>query len=302
MKMEFGCTTQEPPKVSIGMPVYNGEKYIRDALESLLQQTYTNYELVVSDNASSDRTGEICQEYAGKDERISYFRQERNIGAAANFQFVLDHARANLFMWAAYDDEWKKNYLMDAVILLDDDAIDFSFSTFELVSIRLNISKRFDNEIFRFVESTNRKHRVMQFLALHHDSHKCNIVYSLFRVEFLRAALKVQGIENDGALGAVILSLGRGIMLNDALFRKRYPMLWPGSLSFFFAWFPKRHSTVFELAKEVALKRLCQLFPEYINEIKAVFDRYHPYSHDKLFRICPIDNEFDSQERNNVDK
>jgi glycosyltransferase involved in cell wall biosynthesis len=94
------------PKVSIGMPVYNGEKFIRSALDSLLAQTFTDFELIISDNASTDLTESICREYANKDRRIQYIRQAMNIGPVANFQFVLDAAVGDYFMWAAADDQW----------------------------------------------------------------------------------------------------------------------------------------------------------------------------------------------------
>lgn len=276
--------------VSVGMPVYNGEKYIRDALNTLLQQTFADFELIISDNASSDQTEAICREYAQRDARIIYFQQKENLGAAANFQFVLDRAQADLFMWAAYDDEWAKDYLMDATALLGDRNMDFVFPTFSVRSIKLNIGKKFDEEIFGFIESTDRRQRVLQFLALHHNSHKCNIVYSLFRTDFLRAALKIQDIGNDGALGAVILGIGRGKILSGALFRKRYPRLWPGALSMLFAWFYKNRSKEFESAKAAALNRLDTLFPEYLDEIKTIFDHYLPYTHEKCYRICSIDD------------
>ena len=290
------------PIVSIGMPVYNGEKYIYDALNSLQAQTFTDFELIISDNASTDRTRQICQEYALRDKRIIYLRQNDNIGAAANFQFVLDSARSSTFMWAAYDDKWTKNYLMDAMALLGEENIDFVFPTFSVRSIKLNIEKKFDGEIFGFIESTDRKRRVLQFLALHHDSHKCNIVYSLFRTKFIRSALKIQDIGNDGTLGAAILGLGRGKMLSGALFSKRYPRLWPGALSIIFTWLYRDQSKKFELAKEVALNRLSALFPEYIDEIKTIFERYHPYTHEKCYRICSIDNRLGGQGKNNGSK
>lgn len=279
--MEFGDASHGPLKVSIGMPVYNGEKYIREALDSLLAQTFTDFELIISDNASSDRTESICREYAERDARIIYFRQEKNIGAADNFQFVLDHAQSDLFMWAAHDDEWAENYLKDATDLLADKDIDFVFPTFSVRSIYLNFGKKFNENIFKFIESSDRKLRVLNFLALHHDSHKCNIVYSLFRTEFLRPVLKIQDIKNDGALGAVIVGTGCGKVLNGALFSKRYPMLWPGALSMPFAWLYKNSSKEFDLAKESGLKRLYALFPESFDKIKAIFYRYQAYTHEK---------------------
>lgn len=92
------------PAVSIGMPVYNGGSCIRAALESLIAQTFTDFELIISDNASTDDTEPICREYAARDARICYIRHEKNRGASANFRFVLDQARGEFFMWAACDD------------------------------------------------------------------------------------------------------------------------------------------------------------------------------------------------------
>jgi len=93
------------PTVSIGMPVYNGEKHLPSALNSLLAQTFADFELIISDNASTDGTQSICREYAGRDRRIRYFRQGENRGGNANFQFVLDQARGAYFMWASHDDK-----------------------------------------------------------------------------------------------------------------------------------------------------------------------------------------------------
>jgi glycosyltransferase involved in cell wall biosynthesis len=94
------------PKVSIGMPVYNGEKFIHDALNSILAQTFTDFELIISDNGSTDSTEAICRVYAEKDDRIRYVRQVENKGGLFNFKFVLDEAVGDYFMWAAHDDVW----------------------------------------------------------------------------------------------------------------------------------------------------------------------------------------------------
>lgn len=99
------------PKVSIGMPVYNGENFIREALDSLLAQTFTVFELIISDNASTDSTSLICREYANKDKRIKYIRQTENRGAQFNFWFVCQKACGDYFMWAAADDTWDKDFI-----------------------------------------------------------------------------------------------------------------------------------------------------------------------------------------------
>lgn len=97
--------------ITIGMPVFNGEKYIREALDSLLAQTFTDFELIISDNASVDDTQAICEEYARRDHRIRYVRQTENQGALANFQFVLNQAQGEFFMWAAADDRWDADWI-----------------------------------------------------------------------------------------------------------------------------------------------------------------------------------------------
>ena len=103
--------TERVATVSIGMPVYNGAKYIREALDSLLMQTFCDFELVISDNASTDDTQAICEMYARKDPRIRYWRAANNRGASLNFQFVLDQAKGEFFMWAAADDRWDGDWV-----------------------------------------------------------------------------------------------------------------------------------------------------------------------------------------------
>ncbi|EUJ10040.1 glycosyl transferase [Methylophilaceae bacterium 11] len=99
------------PLVSIGMFVYNGESCIRDSIESILSQSYKDFEFIISDNASTDDTQNICKEYAKKDSRIRYIRQSKNIGATANCLFVLDEAIGEYFIWAAHDDIKSENFL-----------------------------------------------------------------------------------------------------------------------------------------------------------------------------------------------
>jgi glycosyltransferase involved in cell wall biosynthesis len=98
-------------KLSIGMPVYNGELFIERAIESILAQTFTDFELIISDNASTDSTHEICQSFSKKDNRIRIFKQEKNIGVHRNFYFLLSQARGEYFVWAAVDDYLDKDFM-----------------------------------------------------------------------------------------------------------------------------------------------------------------------------------------------
>lgn len=99
------------PSVSIGLAVYNGADDIEEALAGILQQTYTNFTLIVSDNASTDGTWPILERYAAKEPRIRLHRQPANIGLKGNFRFVLDQAESPYFMWHADDDRLAPNYL-----------------------------------------------------------------------------------------------------------------------------------------------------------------------------------------------
>src|SRR5215469_6919606 len=107
------------PKVSIGMPVYNGANYLRSSVPSLLAQDYEDFELLISDNASTDETESICRELAESDGRIRYFRNERNVGAAQNYNKVFRLASGTFFKWAAHDDECHPTMLRRCVEVLE---------------------------------------------------------------------------------------------------------------------------------------------------------------------------------------
>ncbi len=100
------------PLVSVGIPVYNGEKTIDKILNSILRQSYKNIEIIISDNNSSDRTYEICNLYMKKDQRIKLYKQNINIGVAKNFNFVFKKSTGKYFMWAAVDDIFDNNFIL----------------------------------------------------------------------------------------------------------------------------------------------------------------------------------------------
>jgi len=99
------------PRLSIGLPIYNGENFAEAAIQSLLGQSYTDFELIIADNGSTDRTEGICRKYADQDRRIRYFRHEKNMGAAFNFNFTFNRASADYFKWASHDDILAPRYL-----------------------------------------------------------------------------------------------------------------------------------------------------------------------------------------------
>ena len=106
-------------KVSIGVPVYNGEAFLDATLESLLSQTFTDFELIISDNASTDRTGEIARRFAARDARVAYHRNPENLGLAANYNGLVHMASGDLFKWATADDVCRPTFLERCVAALE---------------------------------------------------------------------------------------------------------------------------------------------------------------------------------------
>ncbi len=109
-----------PPRLSIGLAVYNGENYLAESLDALLGQSYEDFELIISDNASTDGTDAICRRYEKLDSRIRYIRQPRNIGLAPNHNFVVEQASGELFKWASHDDLYARDLLQRCVEALDE--------------------------------------------------------------------------------------------------------------------------------------------------------------------------------------
>ena len=107
------------PRITVGLPVYNGARFLRETIESILSQTYVDFELVISDNASTDGTQEIGRAYAEKDQRIRYVRNKTNLGASKNFNSVFDLSSGEYFKWAAHDDVCAPNFLLRCVEILD---------------------------------------------------------------------------------------------------------------------------------------------------------------------------------------
>ena len=109
----------QAPRVSVGMPVYNGEEFLGSALESILEQTFTDLELVISDNASTDSTEAMCRKYASADPRVKYWRNTENVGATENYNAVFRYARGAYFKWASSNDLCHPAFIEESVAVLE---------------------------------------------------------------------------------------------------------------------------------------------------------------------------------------
>lgn len=123
------------PTVSICLPVYNGQKYLKDAIDSILAQSYRDFELIISDNCSTDKTQDICREFASRDKRVRYFRQTENIGIFPNVEYLIGKAEGIYFMLIGDDDIYDKNFISLLIPLFDkDDNIGIVYSDYGFIS------------------------------------------------------------------------------------------------------------------------------------------------------------------------
>lgn len=173
--------TKNITTVSIGMPVYNGAQFIREALDSLLAQTFTDFELIISDNASTDETEAVCREYAGKDSRIRYIRQMENLGMSANFKYVAQEAVGQYFMWAAADDKWSPKWI-ETLLPISTKYQCLSYGNLMLFDEK---GKQQRWRFGRFKFSGNKFLRRMQFALEPFLLGKVNPIYGLIPRQFL---------------------------------------------------------------------------------------------------------------------
>src|SRR5262245_32388866 len=218
-KMSAMGVLSRGPVVGIGMPVYNGERFLAKAVESVLCQTLADFELVISDNASTDRTQEICREYAAADPRVRYFRNEVNLGAIPNFNRVFELARGTYFKWAAHDDVLVPAFLERCVAALDS-APDAALcqSAIEYIDERgdaLGVHAH-------HVAGSESADAATRFAALVLRPHDCYAQMGVLRRELVARAMPMGGYHGaDRALLARIALAGRFIAVPDALIQVR---------------------------------------------------------------------------------
>lgn len=209
--------TQKDPLVSIGIPVFNGEKYLVVAIESVLNQAFQDFELVISDNASTDKTQEICESFAAYDARIRYFRQPINRGAGFNYNFVFYQARGRYFRWLAHDDFIAPDCLSVCVKALDADPSRVLAYTHHIDIDEYGIP-------IRMVSRTKgQDERVsMRFWDLMEGLYTCEEVFGIVRSSVLcKTALIKNYSDSDRTLLGELSLYGKFIEVREPLFYHR---------------------------------------------------------------------------------
>jgi len=209
-----------PPRLSIGLPVYNGEKYLAESLEALLGQSYEDFELIISDNASTDGTAGICRRYEKQDSRIRYIRQQRNIGLIPNHQFVTREARGELFKMAAHDDLYGRDLLKLCIDALDEhpDVVCAHSWTVIIDSSATPV------RLLRYPEATASPRAPERFRSTLFDG-KGDYTYAVIRTNVLRTVPLQDSYHNSDRTWTTELALhGRFHQVPDYLyFRRDHP-------------------------------------------------------------------------------
>jgi glycosyltransferase involved in cell wall biosynthesis len=218
------------PLVSIGMPVYNGENFIVESLDSLLAQTCTDFELIVCDNASTDHTAAIVQSYAERDSRIRYHRNETNVGASANYNLSFELARGKYFKWAAHDDICAPTYLERCVEALErDSGVVLAYTQAKAIDGQGNLVKVYPGK--HHFNSPSARVRFYEFVV---DPHPIVAVFGVMRREVLgRTRLIGKYSGSDRPLLSEMSLLGKFFEVPEHLFFYRFheAQSWGGNKS-----------------------------------------------------------------------
>jgi len=226
---------QNFPKISIGIPVYNGEHFLDEKIKSILDQTFSDYEIIISDNASTDKTSIICNKFAKNEPKIRYIRQEKNIGIWENFNFVLKEAKGDYFLWSSVDDIMLPTYLEKTLdIISSNKNISCCFTKIKLygesdnlkndlkVSLIERIKKKFTQLIFNdelgaySAKGSYEKRIDVYFKNLSHNQ----IFYGMYRTEQIkRSFVKKSFLWYDAATILNILKYGELYVVDEVLLR-----------------------------------------------------------------------------------
>lgn len=163
------------PKVDILLATYNGEKYIKEQVESILNQTYENIQIIISDDCSTDNTRQVLKEYENN-EKIKIFYQEKNLGYVKNFEFLLKQVKSNLYMLSDQDDVWKKEKVEKSVEKIESEKLDLVFGDLEVVDENLNTLYKSYNRYMHLIHKIKKYQKDYRLQYLYNCMTGCTII------------------------------------------------------------------------------------------------------------------------------
>jgi glycosyltransferase involved in cell wall biosynthesis len=205
------------PLVSICLPVYNGETYAPQAIRSILNQTFEHFELIISDNASTDRTGAICRETAARDPRVRYYQADTNRGLAWNHNRAFELARGNYVAWIGHDDVMGREYIARCVnVLQADSRAVLAFSHFNYIDDKGNVTQRIHNHNSGASDIPS-----VRLRSILQDT-MCDPIYGLMKASILKQTCLHRGFaDSDRVLLAEMGLRGRFALVPEYLFSRR---------------------------------------------------------------------------------
>lgn len=250
-------------KLSIGIPVFNGEKFLRQCLDSLLTQTFANFELIISDNASDDSTSDICNEYSKKFKNFRYFKQKKNMGIKWNFNFVLEQAKCNYFIWVAVDDTFLPNFLKKNLEILESQqnlvGCISKIKPYDLNDLKISDTDEFFKNVTKQLRTRFRKRGTYSIKGTYDERVRfylkkstCQIIYGVIKTSVIRKSIIIEEFEgSDWCINLNILKQGDFHVIDEVLmlqfegglgsrgtFRKSVSSEHQKILGIFFPWMP----------------------------------------------------------------
>lgn len=209
------------PLVSIAVPVYNGQRYLRDTIDSILNQTFTDFELILCDNCSTDATAEICREYVQRDARVRYYRADTNLGPARNYNRAVEYARGRYFKWNAADDLCAPTFIEKCVAMLESDpTLILAYPR----TIQIGTHGEHLHHVEYQPQSSHRSpwQRLRKLLFVNHRHHGAHELFGVMRLEWLRhTTLCGSYVRADSVLLAKLAMIGRFGCVEEFLFLNR---------------------------------------------------------------------------------
>jgi glycosyltransferase involved in cell wall biosynthesis len=215
---KMSASSTDGPLVSIGLPVFNAEHYLEQCVAAILAQTYRNFELVISDNASVDATESICRRYALSNPRVRYYRNPRNLGATFNFRQVVTFSSGKYFLWAAHDDIFAPEYVERCISVLENNpeiVLCYSKSV-EIDEQGQSVDR---NEQALAVDSARVRQRFRELIRMDHN---CQTMFGVMRTAVLkRTSVHGDFPDSDRCMLAEVALHGKFFELSDHLFFHR---------------------------------------------------------------------------------